>query len=318
MAVTRSAFVSTLAAGLATFAPTLGRTQTAAPAPLRIGVAPVEVCAEAFFGVDLGIFRKAGLDVDLQFFSSPGAVSTALAGNAIDAGLFDSVGLIAAHTHNIPIVFLAPGKLYEDAEPEISLVVRGDGPHGPKDVVGTLAVPSVNNIGSLATLAWLDRNGGDSKHIKFVEMPFPIMNDAVQRGSVLGAVSVEPWLSDARDKGMRTLPPSNGLGRVFVASAWVASQQWVQSQPGAMDRLVSAIYEAGHFGNTKIAESIPIVAKYTKVSPETLAKIHRGRFAESIDLKTIQPVIDAMVSYNFIPKGFPASDLLYHASPTAR
>jgi len=47
-----------------------------------------------------------------------------------------------------------------------------DGPRAAKDVVGTVAAPSINNIGSLAILAWLDRNGGDSKRIKFVELPF--------------------------------------------------------------------------------------------------------------------------------------------------
>ncbi|HEV8022075.1 MAG TPA: ABC transporter substrate-binding protein, partial [Candidatus Lustribacter sp.] len=182
MPFTRSAFVSTLAATLASVGPRAAGAQTPAPAVTRIGVAPVEVCAEAFYGVDLGIFKKAGLDVELQFFPSPGAISAALAGNAIDVGLFDSVGLITAHAHNVPIVFLAPGKLYEDAAPEIGLVVRDDGPHAAQDVVGTVAAPSINNIGALATLVWLDRNGGDSKRIKFVELPFPAMNEAVQRG----------------------------------------------------------------------------------------------------------------------------------------
>jgi NitT/TauT family transport system substrate-binding protein len=316
MAFTRSAFVSTLAAAFAGLAPRTGSAQGVSPATTRIGVAPVEVCAEAFYGVDLGIFKNAGLDVELQFFPSPGAISTALAGNAIDVGLFDSVGLIAAHSRNVPIVFLAPGKLYEDAAPEIGLVVRDDGPRAAKDVVGTIAAPSINNIGALATLVWLDRNGGDSKRVKFVEMPFPAMNEAVQRGTVIGAVSVEPWLSDARDKGMRTMAPSNGIGSVFVASAWVGSRTWAEAHPAIVDPFVSAIYTAGRWGNNNHTASIPIVAKYTKLPPETLAKMRHGRFAESTDLKTIQPVIDAMVSYDFILKGFPAADLIYHGGKT--
>jgi NitT/TauT family transport system substrate-binding protein len=312
MTLTRSGFVSTLAAALASVAPRIGSAQTTTTT--RIGVAPVEVCAEAFYGVDLGIFKKAGLDVDLQFFSSPGAISAAIAGNAIDVGLFDSVGLIAAHSRNVPIVFLAPGKLYEDFAPEIGLVVRDDGPRAAKDVVGTIAAPSINNIGALATLAWLDRNGGNSKRIKFVELPFPAMNEAVQRGTVIGAVSVEPWLSDARDKGMRTMAPSNGLGRIFVASAWVGSQTWAESHAAIVGPFVSAIYAAGHWGNKNHTAALPIVAKYTKLPLETLAKMQHGSFAESIDLKTIQPVIDAMVSYEFIPKGFPAGDLIYRGA----
>jgi NitT/TauT family transport system substrate-binding protein len=313
MALTRSGFVSTLAAALACAAPRTGSAQTASTPAIRIGVAPVEVCAEAFYGVDLGIFKKAGLDVELQFFPSPGAISTALAGNAIDVGLFDSVGLVAAHSHNVPIIFLAPGKLYEDAAPEIGLVVRDDGPRAAKDVVGTVAAPSINNIGALATLVWLDRNGGDSKRIKFVELPFPAMNDAVQRGTVIGAVSVEPWLSDARDKGMRTMAPANGIGSVFVASAWVGAQAWADAHPAVVAPFVSAIYTAGRWGNNNHTASIPIVSKYTKLPPEVLAKMRHGHFAEATDLKTIQPVIDAMVSYNYITKGFPAADLVYHA-----
>jgi NitT/TauT family transport system substrate-binding protein len=313
MALTRSAFVSTLAAALASAAPRTASAQTASTVTTRIGVAPVEVCAEAFFGVDLGIFKKAGLDVELQFFPSPGAISAALGGNAIDVGLFDSVGLIAAHSHNVPIVFLAPGKLYEDAAPEIGLVVRVDGPRAAKDVVGTVAAPSINNIGSLAILAWLDRNGGDSKRIKFVELPFPAMNDAVQRGTVIGAVSVEPWLSDARDKGMRTITPANGIASLFVASAWVGSQSWAEAHPAVVGPFVSAIYTAGRWGNNNHAASIPIVSKYTKLPPEILAKMRHGHFAEATDLKTIQPVIDAMVSYAYIPKGFSATDLIYRA-----
>jgi NitT/TauT family transport system substrate-binding protein len=312
MALTRSGFVSTLAAALASAAPRTGSAQTASASAIRIGVAPVEVCAEAFYGVDLGIFKKAGLDVELQFFPSPGAISTALAGNAIDVGLFDSVGLVAAHSHSVPIIFLAPGKLYEDAAPEIGLVVRDDGPRAAKDVVGTVAAPSINNIGALATLVWLDRNGGDSKRIKFVELPFPAMNDAVQRGTVIGAVSVEPWLSDARDKGMRTMAPANGIGSVFVASAWVGSQAWADAHPAVVAPFVSAIYTAGRWGNNNHTASIPIVSKYTKLPPEVLAKMRHGHFAEATDVKTIQPVIDAMVSYAYITKGFPAADLLYH------
>jgi len=69
----------------------------------------------------------------------------------------------------------------------------------------------------------------------------------------------------------------------------------------------------GPLGNNNHAASIPIVSKYTKLPPEILAKMRHGHFAEATDLKTIQPVIDAMVSYAYIPKGFSATDLIYRA-----
>ncbi len=85
------------------------------------------------------------------------------------------------------------------------------------------------------------------------------------------------------------------------------------AHPAIVAPFVSAIYTGGRWGNNNHTASIPIVSKYTKLPPDVLAKMRHGHFAEATDLKTIQPVIDAMVSYNYITKGFPAADLVYHA-----
>jgi NitT/TauT family transport system substrate-binding protein len=313
MAITRHTFV---AAGVASacsaiFArPVLA--QTGRLDPLRIGVVPVEVCSEAFYGVDLDFFRAAGIDAHLEFVTSPGAIATALLGNSIDVGLFDTVGMITAHSRNVPLVLLAPGKLYQDADPTIGTVVLANAPiRAARDFAGTFAVSSVNNVAALVLQAWIDRNGGDSKRVKFVEMPFPAMNEALERHSIDGAISIEPWLSDAGDKGLRTIWPSNGIAPVFTASAWVSTRAWADGNKGLAERFTGAIYQAGKWGNRNRVASIPIVAKYTKLPVSVLAKMHRGAFAEASGTDGMQPLIDAMVSYGFIPKGFPAAELTY-------
>jgi NitT/TauT family transport system substrate-binding protein len=298
-------------AGAALTVPSALRAQTTADV-VRVGVVPVEVCSEAFCGVDLGFFKKAGLDVQLEWFTSPGTIATAVASNAIDVGLFDTPGLITAHSRNVPVVLLAGGKQYVDRDPTFGVIVPADSAvRTAADFSGTFAVASVNSIAALGIMAWIDRNGGDSKRVKFVEMPFPTMFEAIQRRTVAGAVPVEPWLSDAGRQGLRTILPINGLARTFTASCWATSRSWTDAHPATASKFARVIYEIGRWENHNTNASIPIIAKYTKIPPEVIGKIHRGVFAESPDEVSLQPVIEAAAAYGMVAKAFPAAELAF-------
>jgi NitT/TauT family transport system substrate-binding protein len=312
---TRRAMLAGLGyAGIALAFPSVLRAQDSVNT-VRVGVVPVEVCSEAFCGADLGFFKKAGLDVQLQWFSSPGAISTGVASGAIDAGLFDTPGLITAHGHNVPVLLLAGGKQYVDRDPTFGAIVLADSPvRSAADFTGTFAVASVNSIAALGIMAWIDRNGGDSKRVKFVEMPFPTMIDAVQRRTVDGAIPVEPWLSDGNRSGFRTILPINGLARTFTASCWGTSRAWAEAHPATASRFAKVIYEIGRWENRNVPASIPIIAKYTKMSPEVIGRIHRGVFVESADAVSIQPVIEAAVTYGMLGRTFAASELTFHSA----
>lgn len=282
---------------------------------VRVGVVPVEVCSEAFCGVDMGFFKNAGLSVELEWFTSPGAIATAVASGAIDVGLFDTPGLITAYSHNVPVLLLAGGKQYVDRDPIFGAIVLADSPiRSAADFSGTFAVASVNSMAALGIMAWIDRNGGDSKRVKFVEMPFPTMIEAVQRHTVAGAVPVEPWLSEATHDGLRTIFPNNGIARTFTASCWATSRSWAEAHPATATRFAKTIYEIARWANHNTNASIPIIAKYTKMPPEVIAKIHRGVFTETPDAVSLQPVIDAAAKYGMVAKAFPAAELTFHLS----
>jgi hypothetical protein len=69
------------------------------------------------------------------------------------------------------------------------------------------------------------------------------------------------------------------------------------------------MYDAGRWANRNRAASVPIVVKYTKLPTSTVAKMHRGEFAESTNAALLQPVVDACVTYGLVAKSFPASEL---------
>ena len=71
----------------------------------------------------------------------------------------------------------------------------------PDDGPDQQTVNGIGNIAQLPFMAWLDRNGGNAKSVKFLELTFPQMLPALQRGTVDAIVCPEPFITGA------VLPP---------------------------------------------------------------------------------------------------------------
>jgi NitT/TauT family transport system substrate-binding protein len=177
-----------------------------------------------------------------------------------------------------------------------------------------MAVSGLNNIAQVATAAWIDRNGGDAKAVKFVEMPFPAMLPALAAGTIQASSANEPWLTAAADRGDRVLiEDKNPIAPVFLLGGWATTREWIQKNGPAATRFVAAMREIAQWSNAHHAESAPILAKYSKIPAETITHMRRGDFAERFDPALIQPVIDAAAKYGIIAAPFRASEIIFGA-----
>ncbi len=101
--------------------------QTAPPLKtIHVGVLPGEVAGEAYYATDLGIFKKYGLDVQLEPMANGSVIATAIANGSIDIGLADLVYVASAHAHGFPLVYVAPGLMTSYAAPAFGILVRND------------------------------------------------------------------------------------------------------------------------------------------------------------------------------------------------
>src|ERR1700722_13410423 len=86
-------------------APAVAQSAVKAPLTIHVGALPSEVAAELFYGTDMGFFKKAGLDVDIQYFNNGSAIAAAVASGALDLGLSDLMSVINAHARGLPFVY---------------------------------------------------------------------------------------------------------------------------------------------------------------------------------------------------------------------
>src|SRR5580704_19062751 len=76
-----------------------------------------DTCSAILYAIKLGLFQKAGLNIDFQGMSSGAAASAAVAGGAAQFGQSSLVTLIDAHARGIPFTLIAPS----------GIITRGSG-----------------------------------------------------------------------------------------------------------------------------------------------------------------------------------------------
>jgi NitT/TauT family transport system substrate-binding protein len=304
-----------LALGMALPAPLDAQDVTAI---VRIGVIGyADASSEPLYAQPSGSFKKYGIDAQITPSNGGAAIIAAVAGGSLDVGFSNIVSAADAIERGIPVMMLAPAVVSDDKSNDIVLVkARGSKLKTGADLNGkTIAVTTVSGTTQLCAASWVDKNGGDSKTLRFVEIPTSATAVAVKQGRVDAAMLAEPSLT--RGKGDIEL-----LGRAcgaiapqWLSAVFVASKAWVTANPALARRFVAAIVETGRWANTHHAESAKVLGPLTGIEPATFAAMARSEYGDSLTASMIQPVIDVAVKYGQLKEPLNANDIVAQAKP---
>jgi NitT/TauT family transport system substrate-binding protein len=311
MTIRRSRFLLAAAAGVATLVP---GSPARADDPLRIGALLLDNTAEVFYARELGMFKRAGLDVEIQTFPSGGAAAAALVGGAVDISISDVLTLAEAHSRAVPLTYLAPATVYTKAFPAYELLVATASPiRVARDFNGkTVAVNALKNILQVPTEAWIDNNGGDAKSVKFIEVPFPTMAAAMLDGRIDAASISEPFITNALATGkFRTISVAEkNVATEFMFSGWTTTLDFAAKHPDVVKKFVGVMLESARWANTNRPQSAQILVGVNKMPQEVANKMERSYYGEKLAASLLQPVIDAAAKYGAIQKTFPAAEVI--------
>jgi len=261
-----------------------------------------------------GIFKRAGLNVDLQVVNSGAAAAAAVAGGAAQIGISSLMNLLEAHERGVPFTLVAPGSVITTDDGYSQFIVLRDSPiRTARDLNGkTIAVPALKDLQSAAIMNWMDKNGGDPNSLRFVELPVSAAAVAVEEARVDGANVNTPTLTRALDRGkVRVLAQIfDAIGPRFLNTAWFASTDYTNANREAISRYARAIREASAYCNAHHAETAPMVATYMKLDPSLVARMARCTFAEELSVRDIQPLIEISVKYKLIAAAIDAQALI--------
>jgi NitT/TauT family transport system substrate-binding protein len=303
----RAAFLAVASAALAAT-----RVAGAQEPPLRVGCVPTDGFSEAWYAQDMGFFERAGLKVEITTMSNGQGSVTGVAANVVDIGISSVIAIANAAIRGIPMVYVGAGNIYEAANPSLALCVAKDAPYkSAKDFEGqAIAVAGLRDGTNLSTAVYLVKNGADLAKVKFVEMPFPEMAPALRRGTVAAATISEPFLTGGAADVRPLWDAFGALDNHYLLGGWFSSRRFAETQRRLAGRFMAVIYETGKWANANRARSGEILQKYSRMSGETIAKMTRATFAESMTPQMIEGQLRWAAQLKYIERPIAATELI--------
>jgi NitT/TauT family transport system substrate-binding protein len=280
---------------------------------VNVGQIPFEANGTLYYALQLGYFKDAGLDVHITTLNSGPTVAAAVAGGTIDIGVANVATIAQAHNRGLPFRFIAPGALSTPTSMTNVIMVAKDSPiRSAADLNGkTIAINGLKDLQQISVASWIDKHGGDSKTIKFVEIPGSQMAAAVASHRVDAAKGDEPFITASKSEIRILGNVMDGIAPRFMIIGWFSTDQWINSHGDVAARFAAAIGKAGQWANTHDRESLAILLQNVKVDADTARSMSRSRFGVTLDPVMMQPVLDAGLKYDVLERPVAAADLIW-------
>jgi NitT/TauT family transport system substrate-binding protein len=317
--IDRSRFLS-VAGALAGVALVPGVAQAqAAPVAIRVGGSPNDDMTAVVYAARTGMYSRAGLEVTIEKANSGSAAAAAVAAGAFDIGKSSISSIFDAHVKGIPFTMIAPAAIYDTKSPYGGFLLSSSSTlRTGKDAEGQIvAVASLGSIGRVAFAGWVERNGGDPRLVKFVEVPIPAVPAALDAKRIVAGETSQPVQESAIAAGYRFLPAYDVIAPQFAVAVFYTTKDFSAKHPDALRTFVRVTYDAARAVNGHGDLTAKMMSEYTGVALDILQKTPRVALGTELVLSQVQSPIDAAVKYGVLAKRFPARDIV-DANVTAR
>lgn len=289
---------------------------------ITVGAVPVGDDAGLYVAQDLGLFKAAGLTVNIQSI-----VSSADAMKGQNDGTYDitggnSVSYIQAQvSHQSDLRIIAEGSQMEPGNQALYTLPGSQITSISRLAGKRIGVNALNNIGTLLISSVLESYGISPQDVHFVVIKgsFPGMAQALKQHAIDVAWLPEPFGSiDQVSVGLRKLADlDQGATTNFPVGWYVVTKGWAQRHPNTLAAFLGALKQGQEIADTnrsaveKAMERLP--APYT-VPPAIAAVMTIESYplttTPGIDPVTVQRVADEMQQFGMLTSRFDTKTML--------
>lgn len=290
----------------------------AAQEKIRLGVLPFSESLAAVVADKQGYFKEEGLAVEMTKFDSAALAVPVLQSGRMEIVISSTISTFQAVEQGLDAIVLAPAAVVRTAPPDttVALIVRKDSIKDAKELEGKrIAINVIRSTAWLHVVAALEKRGVDHTKVRFVEVPFPQMNDPLLNGQVDAVVQVEPFRSALMASGKTEI-----LAWPYVETApntditqYIALKPWVEKNRATAVKFVRAIAKGAQFAMTNEAATREINQQFTNLNPALKDKVLLPRLASEINLKEMAHTTEMMRKFGLLKAPVDLSQRVFKA-----
>ena len=276
-----------------------------------MGTSPTISNASLYYAIDNGPAAANKLKIKPVVMQSGAESVPDLLNGQIQFAATDPLSALLAIAHHTPIEMVVGGNTVapDQAKDPSALIVPGNSPITSLAKLDgkTVAVNAINSFGQIGLDAAIDSHGGHSNTVKYVEIAFPAMVAAVKKGTVNAATANEPFVTQAKTEGLKTVP-LGGLSTTLSGVPqvlYITSKSYASSHPAVVAAFAKAV-SAGDAALHKHPDEIRTIgAKSTTIPVSVLSKIVLPYFGPKLTASSMSKLESYMVKYKVISTPVP-------------
>ena len=303
-------------AALATACPVVSRAQQpAALTPLGVATTPAAADAPVIIALQQGLFAREGLAAKIVVIPLMPNVPPAIVSNSAQIGYLTTPTFLQAVDGGLDLVAVCGGAVTDPKVNDIAVLERpNESIEGPGGFVGKrVGVPGIGAFFQVMFSYWLMQKGVDPAGVKFVEVTFPQMGDALRGGTVDAVLIIDPFLSQVVGSGtgkiaidMATQLPG-GRAEVFFC----ATRDYAEANPKAVAGFRRAMAAAEEMVNKDRQMGVQAVVGYFKMPPAVAPHVAMETLEPNLQAADLEWWVDVLMQQKLLTKKLDVSKLMW-------
>jgi NitT/TauT family transport system substrate-binding protein len=292
-----------------------GGTERAQVTRVKIALLPVADVAPVYLGMKKGFFRAEHLELEPQFAQGGAAIVPSVMANEVQFGFGNNVSLMVARARGLPLRIVSPGVNAARTPGEAAnalLVTRKSGIDSVEALTGkTFAVTTLEQLGEVTVKATLEKYGVNTKGLKFLEVPFPDMNAALDQGRVDVAWQAEPFITIGRQQGLRSVAdPMYETEPDLSIATYFGADPYLEKHPDVARGFVRAMKRSLDYARAHPEEARAIIPSYSQIKGKVLQQIQLANWSSHLNVDSIRKTYELARKYGVIEEDIDLNDLL--------
>jgi NitT/TauT family transport system substrate-binding protein len=284
------------------------------PTEVNVGLYPVVNFAPLYLGMEKGFFEEENLKITPRLSEGGAEIVPQLISGETQIGFSNPVTVLLGAQKGVPLRIFSQASQANTPKKDFSaVVVKRDSPiRNARDLEGkTIAVNLLNNIGDVTIRASMEKAGADPTNVEFTEVPFPDMNAALDAGRVDAVWVLEPFLTEAREKGARVIFYNYAeTAPRLTNTIGVVTEKYLQENGDVVKRFQTAYKRALSYAQSHPDEARQAVSEFTEILPATLKRITLPYWPPDLNQPSLQALADAMTEYGVTKEQIDVSEFV--------